>query len=843
MRYRVITLILGISLTAAAVSGCGRNLNPEKPESGIQTEPQSIKVMDMEVVPGAEDAGQTEKTAQAFPEEGDGTLPDEQGTGQPENGSAGEGGNMTDTGEKTPSVGRIWQGITTPNTGEEEEPIIIEEDEAGTAGTAVSSTGSVSETESAAAAESESGYRAAVSGAEASGADAGTESSFPEEYDEAETENPEDAFIEIVNEDGTVAEFENEEEPAAEEPESDLIANKTIETAAGNMLLEEPESDLVVDGTGEAAAGNELTEESESESESGTEEEPGSDLADGVGAEVGNELTEESESESESGTEEESESDLVLDETGEAAAGDELTEDLENESEPEELMGESEGAEEPVTEEEPESDPADEAGETAAGNELTEESENESESGTEEEPKSDLVVDGTGEAAAGNELTEESENESESGTEEEPESDLVLDEAGEAEAGDVLTEEPENESESEPKEPMSESEGAEEPATEEEPESDPADETGETETGNELSGEPESESESETEPETEPETEEVSFYFGASANRVNVRAGASTDTESKALLRPGNKVIILENREDGWSMVKYESDTGIDAGYVKTEYLVPAEQLRVVAENVNVRSEPNSDSEDNKIGKFEGGEEVPVLDGGDGEWSKIAFEKDGAVETAYVKSEFLSEYNYLDSDSAIVAEYKNMLAGEGQNVDELMAGLAEEAEVSAAETPAETEASVEESGLPPWPKDPVEAQFKLAQWLVPDLGTVGIIYTRGNQETRELAGVYKDTAEKYNMELVEATVTSLEDIDFAAAELVGEVYGILIIDDEIVNSAVNIVTAYADEVGIPVIGSSEEQVKNGCAAAVDNGTVYFSQGELDKLGISLNLDQ
>ena len=185
-----------------------------------------------------------------------------------------------------------------------------------------------------------------------------------------------------------------------------------------------------------------------------------------------------------------------------------------------------------------------------------------------------------------------------------------------------------------------------------------------------------------------------------------------------------------------------------------------------------------------------------------------------------------------------------MLAGEGQNVEELMAGLAAEAEVSAAETSAaETEAAVAENGLPLWPKDPVEAQFKLAKWLVPDLATVGIIYTRGNQETRELVGVYKDTAEEYNMELVEATVTSLEDIDFAAAELVGEVYGILIIDDEIVNSVVNVVTAYADEVGIPVIGSSEEQVKNGCAAAVDNGTVYFSQGELDKLGISLDLGQ
>ncbi len=450
------------------------------------------------------------------------------------------------------------------------------------------------------------------------------------------------------------------------------------------------------------------------------------------------------------------------------------------------------------------------------------ESLDEAESMTESETEPESEIESPDETGSMTEAVSEpeSEDESEGGTEPTDETEGMTESVSEPESED------ESESETEPAdETGSVTESAEEPESEMESESEtePTDEP-------ESITEPEDETESETESESEEEGPD--FELGTAINRVNVRTEASTDTESKALLRPGSKVIILEDGEDGWSMIKFEAESGIDTGYVRTEYLVPAARLRVASENVNVRSEPNADSAENKLGTFEGGEEVPVL-GETGEWSEIPYEKDGAVEKAYVKTEFLSAYDYLDSDSAIIAEYKNMLEGEGADPEEVMA------EASAQE---ENPVSDSENELPKWPKDPVEAQFALAKWLVPDMGTVGIIYTKGNKETRELAGVYGETAQNYGMELVEETVTSLEDIDLAAAELVGEVYGILLIDDEIVNSAVNIVTAYADEVGIPVIGLNEEQVKNGAAAAIDNGTFYFSRGELEKLGIYLDVE-
>ncbi len=754
MRYRVITLVLGLSLAAISVSGCSGKLNSGRPETEarVQTEPQSIEVLDMEVV------SETEKTAQAALAK-DGSAPaDEQETAPDETAAR-------EQPEENLPVGRIWQGITAlheekENAGEqtnppeteektaipgsdEEEVLILEEDITGQAEEPAEAGSETAE---------EPGSGISESAGEIKTAEA--QNGFSENPDEPET--AEDAIIEVINEDGTVTGFEEESES---EPEFESKSESGTMEESG----EEPESE----------------DESESESESETE------IMEESGEEPGSE--DESESESESETE-------IMEEFGEEP---ESEDESESESESEtEIMEES--GEEPESENESES-------ESESETETMEESGEEPESGSESEPESEEK----------SEAVEESEEEPESEDESESETETIEGSGEEPESGD--------ESDEEEPESGNESESESEPESEDESES-------------EEESESESESESEEEPESESESQEPGFQLGTSIDRVNVRSDASTESESKALLRPGSKIIILENREDGWSMVKYESDQGIDAGYVKTEYLLSADHLRIAAANVNVRSGPDSDSEDNKIGKFEGGEEIPVLDEENG-WSQIAFERDGAVETAYVKSEFLAEYNYLDSDSAIISEYKNMLEGEGLDAEELI-----KESVGETEAHQETEASVTDNGLPAWPKDPVAAQFALARWLVPDLRTVGVIYTRGNQETRDLVKVYKDTAQDYDMELVEAAVTELEDIDFAAAELVGNVYGILLIDDETVNSAVNVVTAYADEVGIPVIGFNEEQVKNGCAAAVDNGTVYFSRGELDKLGISLDVE-
>ena len=80
-------------------------------------------------------------------------------------------------------------------------------------------------------------------------------------------------------------------------------------------------------------------------------------------------------------------------------------------------------------------------------------------------------------------------------------------------------------------------------------------------------------------------------------------------------------------------------------------------------------------------------------------------------------------------------------------------------------------------------------------------------------------------------------VTTAEDIDFAASELVGEVDGVFCMDDATLNDLMQTICAYADEVEIPVFGVKKEQVESGCLAAYD-GALYWNATEAGKLGKS-----
>ncbi len=96
---------------------------------------------------------------------------------------------------------------------------------------------------------------------------------------------------------------------------------------------------------------------------------------------------------------------------------------------------------------------------------------------------------------------------------------------------------------------------------------------------------------------------------------------------------------------------------------------------------------------------------------------------------------------------------------------------------------------------------------------------------------------YEALAKEYGYELVTTEVTTAEDIDFAASELVGEVDCVFCMDDATLNDLMQTICAYADEVEIPVFGVKEEQVESGCLAAYD-GALYWNATEAGKLGKS-----
>lgn len=124
---------------------------------------------------------------------------------------------------------------------------------------------------------------------------------------------------------------------------------------------------------------------------------------------------------------------------------------------------------------------------------------------------------------------------------------------------------------------------------------------------------------------------------------VNIRKKPSTDSESLGKLYRNSACTILEVL-DGW----YYVESGSVTGYAKAEYIqtgIPADELiqkygtqkvKVTADGLNVRKEPNTDSK--RLTVIYTNEKYPVLAQTD-DWYKIKIE-DENIE-GFVKAEFV----------------------------------------------------------------------------------------------------------------------------------------------------------------------------------------------------------
>lgn len=134
-------------------------------------------------------------------------------------------------------------------------------------------------------------------------------------------------------------------------------------------------------------------------------------------------------------------------------------------------------------------------------------------------------------------------------------------------------------------------------------------------------------------------------------DRVNIRASASTEADQLGQADKGQEFTRYELMDNGWSKIDYN---GSEA-YIKSEYLEevtvggdsdengeegeekaakePGSTIKV-KENVNIRSEANTDSE--ILGKANGGDSFTLVEEKDG-WCKFKYNgKD-----AYIRSDFI----------------------------------------------------------------------------------------------------------------------------------------------------------------------------------------------------------
>ncbi len=114
----------------------------------------------------------------------------------------------------------------------------------------------------------------------------------------------------------------------------------------------------------------------------------------------------------------------------------------------------------------------------------------------------------------------------------------------------------------------------------------------------------------------------------------------------------------------------------------------------------------------------------------------------------------------------------------------------------------------------------LEAQVAIIKAMQPEVKSIGILYTSSEDNSITNLKNFKSVCDKENIEVVATAVQGASDIPSAAEELASKVDCINNFTDNNVVNNLSVVLSAADKYGIPVYGSEEEQVVNGCLASV-----------------------
>ncbi len=138
-----------------------------------------------------------------------------------------------------------------------------------------------------------------------------------------------------------------------------------------------------------------------------------------------------------------------------------------------------------------------------------------------------------------------------------------------------------------------------------------------------------------------------------------------------------------------------------------------------------------------------------------------------------------------------------------------------------------TEASKGISGISD--KLPVKQQLEFIRELLPEAKKIGILYTTSESNSVSTIEEYKKLAPEYGFEIVDKGIGTEAEVSQAIDTVVGKVDCISNLTDNTVVNNLALLLQKAGEKNIPVFGSEEEQVKNGCLACA--GLDYFELGK------------
>lgn len=125
----------------------------------------------------------------------------------------------------------------------------------------------------------------------------------------------------------------------------------------------------------------------------------------------------------------------------------------------------------------------------------------------------------------------------------------------------------------------------------------------------------------------------------------------------------------------------------------------------------------------------------------------------------------------------------------------------------------------------------VEAQLDLIIKLVPAVKTVGVIYNSSEINSQVQVDLLKGFAKDRKVEIKEATVNNVNDIQQAARSLIGKVEAIYVPTDNVLASAMPALAMVTEEAKLPVVSGWDDA--NGIATiAIDYYKLGVQTGEM-----------
>lgn len=124
--------------------------------------------------------------------------------------------------------------------------------------------------------------------------------------------------------------------------------------------------------------------------------------------------------------------------------------------------------------------------------------------------------------------------------------------------------------------------------------------------------------------------------------------------------------------------------------------------------------------------------------------------------------------------------------------------------------------------------NPIKEQVDLMLKIMPQTKNVGVIYSSSEVNSQLQVKILKEVLAAKNINVVEATVSNVNDIQQAAQSLVGKVDAVYAPTDNVIASAMPTLVAITDEAKIPVFCGEGGMVKAGGLATV--GIDYYKLG-------------